>query len=87
MMRVARPTSDGPGGRWLLVSDVDDTLLGDDEALSRLLSALDEAGTVLLALNSSRPLASVRQTLDSLGSTQTLAPVALIGAMGTEMPP
>ena len=47
-MRVARPAGDDADGRWLLVSDVDDTLLGDDRALENLLSALDEAGTVAL---------------------------------------
>lgn len=62
---------------------MDDTLLGDDAALVRLLCAVDAAPGLRLALNSSRPCASVRSTLAALAVE--VVPVALIGAMGTEI--
>ena len=46
--------------RWLLVSDIDDTLTGDAVALSELALELEDAGkNVTFAVNSSRPAASV----------------------------
>lgn len=70
--------------RWLLVSDVDDTLLGDDEALSHLARALQNARDYLaLAYNSSRPCASLRQTLSR--NPHLPRPDFLIGALGTEI--
>lgn len=69
--------------RWLLVSDVDDTLLGDDSALANLASTLQSSPQPLtIAYNSSRPCASLRKSL-----TATLLPMPdyLIGALGTEI--
>lgn len=71
------------GEQWLFVSDVDDTLLGDDAALARLSEALKPAPHVILAYNSSRPCASLRQTLNA--TPQLPMPDYLIGAMGTEI--
>ncbi|MEW5958403.1 MAG: HAD-IIB family hydrolase [Chloroflexota bacterium] len=69
--------------RWLLVSDVDDTLLGDDDTLSRLAAALQIASNLIIAYNSSRPCASLRQTLAT--NPHLPLPDYLIGAMGTEI--
>jgi sucrose-6F-phosphate phosphohydrolase len=70
--------------RWLFVSDVDYTLLGDDAALSRLAPVLKAAGDHLItAYNSSRPCASLRQTLADTPHLPT--PDYLIGALGTEI--
>ena len=68
---------------WLLVTDVDDTLIGDDEAYREFERALTACPAAKVALNSSRPVASVQNTLASL--EPPLAPVAIIGAMGTEI--
>ena len=70
--------------RWLFVSDVDDTLTGDDDALAKLMDALAAARDwVVLAYNSSRPCASLRQTFRE--KPQMLTPDFLVGAMGTEI--
>lgn len=69
-------------GRELLVSDVDDTLLGDERSLAELVARLAAAG-VPLALNSSRPLPSVLHTLANL--PVAFRPRGLITAMGTEV--
>lgn len=70
--------------RWLLVSDVDDTLLGDDEALARLARAFSESSDrLVVAYNSSRPCTSLRQSLEKNSVLPT--PDYLIGAMGTEI--
>jgi sucrose-6-phosphatase len=75
---------ENPAGRWLFVSDVDDTLVGDSAALAQLNSALREAGDrIILVLNSSRPCASVRRTLQSVPHLPE--PDFLIGALGTEI--
>ncbi len=69
---------------WLFVSDVDDTLLGDDKALAHLASVLkDDREHFALAFNSSRPCASLRQSL----AEHSLLPQPdyLIGALGTEI--
>lgn len=68
---------------WLLVTDVDDTLTGDDDALAELVAALARARTIRLALNSSRPLADVAKTLAELPVMVT--PDAVVGALGTEI--
>lgn len=71
--------------KWLLVSDVDDTLLGDERALVRLAEVLRRAEDFDLAVayNSSRPCASLRNTLAA--ETNLPAPDYLIGALGTEI--
>ena len=70
--------------RWLFVSDVDDTLLGNDESLAQLAEALQAAAdNVVTAYNSSRPCASLRQSLASVPQLPT--PNYLIGALGTEI--
>jgi len=66
---------------WLLVADVDDTLVGDDDALAEFVAVWRASSRLRLALNSSRPLPSVRATLEGL----SLAPDGLICAMGTEV--
>ncbi len=68
---------------WLLVSDIDDTLVGDDEALATFVRAADATPELTVALNSSRPIGSVRQTLEQL--SVPLRPRATITAMGTEI--
>jgi hydroxymethylpyrimidine pyrophosphatase-like HAD family hydrolase len=68
---------------WLLVADVDDTLLGDDGALSRLGELLARTPWLKLALNSSRPWPSVQRTLVDLDIE--LAYEATICAMGTDL--
>jgi sucrose-6-phosphatase len=71
-------------GRWLFVSDVDDTLVGDSAALAQLNAALTEAGDrVTLVFNSSRPCASLRRTLQTVPHLPQ--PDFLIGALGTEI--
>lgn len=79
------PTRSSPdtAPRWLLVSDVDDTLTGDDAALAAFARLFAERDDLLLALNSSRPTASIRGTLARL--PVPLQPDALIGALGTEV--
>ena len=70
--------------RWLFVSDVDDTLLGNDAALAELMAALQAAGKrVITAYNSSRPCASLRQSLAAV--PQLSPPDYLIGGLGTEI--
>jgi len=84
-MTLPMRTTDNPGmERWLLVSDVDDTLLGDDETLAHLASALkDIRNHLAIAYNSSRPCVSLRQTLDQ--NPHLPQPDYLIGALGTEI--
>jgi sucrose-6F-phosphate phosphohydrolase len=70
--------------RWLFVSDVDDTLLGDDSGLVALAEALQTASESLItAYNSSRPCASLRTTLTE--TRHLPVPDYLIGALGTEI--
>jgi sucrose-6F-phosphate phosphohydrolase len=68
---------------WLFVSDVDDTLLGDDTSLQELMFALGMAGYVTVAYNSSRPCASLRRSMAA--NPQLKQPDYLIGALGTEI--
>lgn len=69
---------------WLFVSDVDDTLLGDDKALERLSAELKQAGDRLTVVyNSSRPCDSLRESLSAV--PHLLMPDYLIGALGTEI--
>ncbi|MBW4709040.1 HAD family hydrolase [Roseobacter sp. YSTF-M11] len=70
---------------WLLVSDIDDTLTGDPDALLALADALEQAGdALLLSVNSSRPAASVAATLAE-EFPANLRPAATITALGTEI--
>ncbi len=75
-----------PGqGRWLLVSDVDDTLTGDAAALAALVGELDACrDRIALALNSSRPHASVSRTLAE-EFPPDFRPEAIVTALGTEI--
>ena len=78
---------DGDDSRrpWLLVADVDDTLTGDREALDMLWSAIvSHRERMLLALNSSRPAASVDATIEDYFPAG-FAPDAIITAMGTQI--
>jgi len=72
----------GDPRRWLLVADLDDTLLGEPEEFRAFEAAVARAG-LLWALNSSRPLGSVHEGLERDGLAP--APDAWIGAMGTEI--
>jgi sucrose-6F-phosphate phosphohydrolase len=70
--------------KWLFVSDVDDTLLGDDGALELLSAELKKAADqIVVAYNSSRPCASLRDSLSTVSSM--LTPDYLIGGMGTQI--
>ncbi len=69
--------------RWLFVSDVDDTLLGDKIALRQLAQTLQVQPHLITAYNSSRPCASLRQTLAQVVCLPF--PNYLIGALGTEI--
>jgi sucrose-6F-phosphate phosphohydrolase len=74
---------EGTGERWLLVTDVDETLTGDDAALSRFIDAVNRSPRLLVALNSSRPFPSVEATLAEFPGS--FEPDATITAMGTEI--
>jgi sucrose phosphatase-like protein len=68
---------------YLLVSDVDDTLLGDDAALERFANWHNEyASQIKLVYASGRFVDSL---LDSLRDTKLPTPEALIGGVGTEI--
>lgn len=69
---------------WLFVFDVDDTLTGDDQGLTRLGDALTTIhDRWQLVLNSSRPCASIRRTLRQ--KPQFPRSDWIIGALGTEI--
>lgn len=70
--------------KWLFVSDVDDTLLGDDEALGQLTCELTKArDKITVAYNSSRPCASLRESLANVPNL--MSPDYLIGSLGTQI--
>lgn len=70
--------------KWLFVSDVDDTILGDEEALENLALILSSyRNNVVIAYNSSRPCASVRTSLAS--HPDMPEPDYIVGALGTEI--
>ncbi|GAB4516564.1 MAG: hypothetical protein Tsb0019_16050 [Roseibium sp.] len=79
------PGTDPGRDAWLLVSDIDDTLTGNREDLARLWQRLKLAsGRVRLALNSSRPAASVDRTLAEY-FPEDFAADAIITGLGTEI--
>jgi hydroxymethylpyrimidine pyrophosphatase-like HAD family hydrolase len=67
--------------RWLLVTDVDDTLLGDDDALAGLLDALST--DLVVVLNSARPVPSLHRSV--AGIEGDWRPFGIIGALGTQI--
>ena len=71
------------GNRWLLVSDIDDTFLGDSTAAERLIKRLTRTPDLFVVFNSSRPFESVQKTLAQLPGTWR--PDGLITALGTEV--
>lgn len=76
---------DGLPARWLLVSDIDDTLTGDRAALDGLWDAVCKAAPPLkFALNSSRPSASVDETIADYFPA-SFAPDAIITGLGTQI--
>lgn len=75
---VKRMTEEKASPDWLLVSDIDDTLAGDDEGIAAF-----SKHRVRLVLNSSRPLASVRKTL--AGFPAGLRIDGVITGLGTEI--
>jgi sucrose-6-phosphatase len=83
-MRSSSSDRPPPAERWLLVTDIDDTLLGDDAALAELIAALHDGG-VPLVLNSSRPTDSVAHTLASAWPPGAPPAAAVITALGTEI--
>lgn len=70
--------------QWLFVSDVDDTLLGDNLALQNLNQELDALGDkIIVVYNSSRPCASLHQSIQEV--SELTDPDYLIGALGTQI--
>jgi sucrose-6F-phosphate phosphohydrolase len=70
--------------RWLFSTDVDDTILGDDDSLAILAAELKtKRERVILTLNSSRPCASVRKSMQE--NPLLPEPDFLVGALGTEI--
>lgn len=75
----------GRSGPWLLVSDIDDTLTGNREDLDKLWRQLQrQKGTLFVALNSSRPAASVDKTLAEYFPADFEADAVITG-LGTEI--
>lgn len=78
-------TGSQPRRPWLLVSDIDDTLTGDDDALAVFGAALERNRDRLwFAVNSSRPAGSVAETLERV-FPPGLKPDAVITGLGTEI--
>ena len=75
--------ADNRNDRWLLVTDVDETLLGCDRGLARFVELAGNTPGFEYVLNSSRPLESVLATLNEL--PLDIAPTGLITALGTEI--
>lgn len=66
--------------QWLLVTDVDDTLVGDGSPLREF---SEVSGSLLVVLNSSRPRGSVAATL--AGLPPSLRIDGIVSALGTEI--
>jgi sucrose-6-phosphatase len=72
--------------KWLLISDIDDTLIGDDAALHKLTQEImRHRDKIILVYNSSRPCASIRKSLDEYPDLLNLKPDYVAGALGTEI--
>lgn len=71
------------GAYWLVVVDVDGTLLGDEDGWSRLGLALEANPHILMVPNSSRPLASLQKSWAQ--QTSSIRFPAEVGALGTEI--
>lgn len=70
--------------KWLFVSDMDDTILGDENALENLAENLRaHERDIVIAYNSSRPCASIRTSLAAHPGIPE--PDYIIGALGTEI--
>lgn len=67
---------------YLLICDVDDTLLGRDDATRRFADVVADRDRPMVVYNSSRFLASI---LESIRTTDLPGPDAVIGGMGTEV--
>lgn len=65
---------------WMLVTDVDGTLIGNQAALERLIDRTRSV-PIPVVLNSSRPIDSINGRLEASG----LPIVGVIGALGTEV--
>jgi HAD superfamily hydrolase (TIGR01484 family) len=77
--------ADASGAGWLLISDVDDTLTGDDAALEALAEAIaTRTPRLTVALNSSRPADSVDRTVAEV-FPKDFRYDAIITAMGTQV--
>jgi sucrose-6-phosphatase len=71
--------------QWLLVTDLDNTLVGDDDALQVLNQRLDKArqqAHIILVYSTGRSLTSYRQLCET---KHLLAPDILITSVGTEI--
>lgn len=78
----ARPTNDSDE-YWLLVTDVDETLLGDRAGLRDFVMTVGPAKYLDVVLNSSRPIRSLHRTMRELRTDWR--PLGMIGALGTEI--
>jgi sucrose-phosphate synthase len=58
---------------WLLVTDVDDTLLGDPASYARFVAAVAPAPHIAVVLNSSRPIRSLHKTAEELPTCRAMA--------------
>ena len=70
----------------MLVTDIDDTLTGDDDALDALLERLDAAGDkVAFGIATGRKLESAKEALELLEQRGVRSPNVLITASGTRL--
>lgn len=69
--------------KWLVVADVDGTLLGDADGWSELEAVLRSSPHIVLVPNSSRPLASLDSSWEQLDVGFQFP--ATVGALGTEV--